>query len=667
MKHFSRRIFSLIAAVCLISSLAVSPVFPDDNTPTVVVTATRHATDISNVSTFTTVIDSHEIQLRGHDNTAEALRDIAGFDISQTGGPGGISAPQIRGLTGKWMLILIDGVRMNDPADANNAVGTILSHLSTADIERIEVVRGPQSPLYGTNAAAGVINIITKKGRGDGNFRFKYEGGSLNSHRVDGSYSVNKNGFGFQATQSYTYTEGNVDLEYYRNNTTSIKGSYSNEILDWTSSVRYTNMERNFGEFVENYSGDAYGYEFADPNQVNNYDYMTIGNTLTHKINDFWSQTASFGVGWRDRQTRDIDDGILGVFPSPYDGFSLDWITFYDKGTPVPVLDNMYSAYAYGYKGTNYDADYRHNLAWSGDNYSDILTAGITYLGQNYEQWGDYGSLEKDLSTISIYAHNQALLSDEALAINTGVRLDDQQETDANFSAMAGISYDIRNLGLLLRANVGSSFRTPSIYEVYEPQYGNLDLEPETALSYEFGLEKYSTDKSCKIGINYFHNRIEDMILWKMVDPATYSYSYINVDEAESKGIEATIAIYPYDNLSVSVNYTYTDSRVFDQSLDVWSRQVQVPYNKLNLNLTYSNARGSISLDSYFVDDSRLRWNKVNRMDSYTKIDITGRLNVNDTLTGIIKLRNILDEDYYETWGQKETGLAAYGGLELNF
>ena len=667
MKYFPVRVSSFIAAAYLVSSFICSSLFAGDDTPTVVVTATRHATEISNVSTHTTVIDSRELELRGHDNAAEALRDIAGFDISQTGGPGGISAPQIRGLTGKWILILIDGVRMNDPADANNAVGTILSHLNTDDIERIEIVRGPQSPLYGSSAAAGVINIITRKGRGDGSFRFGYEGGSLNSQRVSGSYGVNKNGFGFQATQSYTYAEGNVDLEYYRNHTTSIKGSYSNDKLDWTSTVRYTAMQRNFGEFIENYSGDIYGYEFADPNQTNDYGYMTIGNTVTHKINDFWSQTASFGVSWRDRRTTDPDDGVLGTFPAPGDGFTLDWMSFYDKGSPVPVLDNMYAAYSYGYKGINYDADYRQNLAWSGDNYSDILTAGATFLAQDYNQWGDYGALDKSLNTWSVYAHNQVLLADESLAINTGMRLDDQQETDANFSAMAGISNDIRSLGLLWRANVGSSFRAPSIYEVYEPQYGNPALEPETALSYEFGLEKYASDKSWKIGVNYFHNEIDHLIIWSMVDPATYSYKYINADKAESKGVEATIAVYPHENWSISANYTYTDSRVLNEVSDIWSRQVQVPYNKLNLNLTYSNGRGSVSLDSYLVDDSRLRWNKLDSMDSYTKVDITGRLNVNETMTGILKLRNIFDVDYYETWGQKETGAAVYGGLELDF
>ncbi|HLA40856.1 MAG TPA: TonB-dependent receptor plug domain-containing protein, partial [Candidatus Glassbacteria bacterium] len=122
---------------------------------TIVVSASKYETSLRSVSTSATVITHAELLERGWRSVDEALRGIVGFDIAQQSGPGGLSFPQLRGLPGKYLVVMIDGVRVNDPTDPNGGVGTLFSHLTTADIERIEIVRGPQSPLYGSNAATG--------------------------------------------------------------------------------------------------------------------------------------------------------------------------------------------------------------------------------------------------------------------------------------------------------------------------------------------------------------------------------------------------------------------------------------------------------------------------------------------------------------------------------
>ncbi|MEA1996243.1 MAG: TonB-dependent receptor plug domain-containing protein, partial [Gemmatimonadota bacterium] len=181
--------------VCLFPPLLHSRQEAIPRVGTIVVSATKHRTALRNVSTSTTVITREEIIARGHKNVVEALRDVAGFDIKHSGGPGGLSMPQMRGLTGRFIVVMIDGVRVNDPSDANGGAGTIFSHLTTEDIECIEVVRGSLSPLYGSNAAAGVINIITRTGSGAGDFKLSYESGSLNSHRLNFQGGIGKKGF----------------------------------------------------------------------------------------------------------------------------------------------------------------------------------------------------------------------------------------------------------------------------------------------------------------------------------------------------------------------------------------------------------------------------------------------------------------------------------------
>jgi len=642
-----------------------------EETPTILVTATKYETGIRSLSTSATVITAEEIRRKGHRNVVEVLRDQVGFDITQTGGPGGLSYPQLRGLVGKFMVVLIDGVRVNDPADPNGGAGTIFSHLTTEEIERIEVVRGSQSPLYGSNAAAGVINIITRTGHGTGELRASYEAGSLNSQRVNFGYGIEKQGFRFRFDQGITATDGVIDLETYRNYSAGVKLGYrKTRVFDWESLVRFTRMEQNFAEFNENFDGEFGGRFWAvqlpDPGQENVFDYTTVANRFRHSIKDGWQHELNVGLSVRDRRTVDPDNGLLGSMPAPYDGFTLDWATFYNKGQAVPVYDVPWGPANYSYKGTNYDIDYRHTFLLSGENASDILTAGFEYLYQDYEQRGTYGDLAENIYTASIYAHNQTLLLEEALSLNAGVRYDSHRETDASTTGMVGLAYDIRGAGLILRANLGSAFRAPSVFELFSPN-GNLDLDPETSLSYEFGIEKYALEKKFRLGMSYWFSKADDLIAWVMTDPNLWLGHYMNFDRAESKGLEASIEARPHPGWRFGLNYTYTDSRKYDSANGRWSRNVQLPFNKLNLNLTWLFRKNSVSLDGYWVDSSRLRWNGVDRMDSYFKLDLTGRIRLYKHFTGTLRLLNLFDKDYYEAMGYKEAGFGAFAGIELAY
>ena len=663
-----KKFYRLIPTLCFTSlfPLNVLAQVPDE-TPTILVTATKHEARIQSLSTSATVITAEEIQSKGHQNVVEILRDIAGFDVVHTGGPGGLSYPQMRGMTGKFMVVLIDGMRVNDPADPNGGVGTLFSHLTTGDIERIEVVRGSQSPLYGSNAAAGVINIITRSGRGTGELKASYEAGSLKSQRINFGYGIQKKGFKFRFNQGITATDGVIDLEIYRNYTTSVKLGYREaDKFDWETLVRFTRMEQNFAEFNENYDGEFGGAFWAvqlpDPYQENRFEYTTVANRFKHSIKDTWQQELNLGVSVRNRHSSDPDNGLLGTMTAPYDDFN----NFYNKGQAVPVYDTPWGPADYSYQGRNFDIDYRHTFLFSGGNVSDVLSAGLEYLYQDYDQKGyGLGELAESIYTASVYAHNQALFLEDALSLNAGFRYDSHQETDASTTGMVGPAYDIRRAGLILRANVGSAFRAPSVFELFS-RHGNPDLDPETSLSYEFGIEKYTLDKKFRLGLSYWFTKADDLIVWATTSPDKMLGQYMNFDKAESKGIEAVMKLRPYRNWRFGFNYTYTDSRKLDKATHTWSRNVQLPFNKLNLNATWMNRRTSVSLDGYLVDGSRLRWNGVDRMDSYFKLDLTGRFPLNKQFTGTVRLLNLLDEDYFEGMGYREAGIGVYAGLELN-
>ena len=638
---------------------------------TVVVSAAKHETSLRSVSTTATVVTAEQIEQRGYRNVAQILRNELSIDIAQSGGPGGLSYPQVRGLPGKYLVVLIDGIRVNDPSDANGGVGTIFSHLTTGDIERIEVIRGAKSSLYGSNAATGVINIITRKGRGDGELKLSYEGGSLSSHRVDFGYSIEQAGWSLRADQNITGTDGVIDGEEYRNFTTSVKLGYDNGgTFEWETLVRHANTEQKYAELHENYFGPAWTFQIEDPNQQNNFDYTTIGTKVGHAIFDNWRQELNFGFSHRDRKTADPDDGQLGTMPAPYDGYTENYADYFDKGQPVPVFDEAsYGTKAYEFTGTNIDVDYRHTATFSGPSADDILTAGFEYLYRDYDQSGDLGVLSQNVGNVAGYMHNQLLLLENALSINAGLRFDEHQQAGNSTNGSIGAAYDLRRIGLVLRANYGSAFRAPAVYELFASTLytvGNPDLKPEKIKTLEFGFEKYSWEGKFRLLASTWHSNAEDAIVSVSIDPSIFLSSYENADKAVSDGVEMGVIAAPLPNWQFGFNYTYTDSRRF--AVDNTSkRMVQVPYNKFNLNATWLYKGATVSVDGYWVDGSRLRWNLTDKIDSYFRLDLTARTPITKKIDLSLRVRNLLDEDYNESYGMKEAGLCVYGGLTFRY
>ncbi len=663
-----RTIYRRFSLSLLLTLLGFTALGAQTDAGTVVVTAARHETGLRSVSTTATVVTAEQIEQRGYRNVADVLRNELSIDIAQSGGPGGLSYPQVRGLPGKYLVVLIDGVRVNDPSDPNGGPGTIFSHVTTGDIARIEVIRGAKSALYGSNAAMGVINIITRKGEGNGELRLSYEGGSLASNRVDFGYSIAQAGWSLRADQNITDTGGVIGGEEYRNFTTSVKLGYaSGSQFEWETLVRYANTEQNFSELKENYSGPAWTAQLPDPNQRNNINYTTFGTRISHAIFDNWRQELNFGVGRRARETSDPDDGLLGSMAAPYDGFTLNWADYYDKGQLVPVNDGAWGDYSY--TGTNIDVDYRHTATFSGQRADDILTAGFEYLYRDYKQTGSNGDLTTNVGNVAGYVNNQLLLLEDALSIDAGLRLDDHQQAGNSTTGSIGAAYDIKKIGLVLRANYGSAFRAPAVYELFfDNAYGkgNPNLQPENVTSWEFGFEKYSWGGKFKVMASTWHSEIDNAIIY-VTDPATWQGTYTNADQARSNGVEVGISAAPHPNWRFALNYTYTDSRKFIKADNAWSRMVQVPYNKFNINATWLCGGASVSMDGYWVDGTRLRWNLTDKLGSYFKLDLTTRAPVSEHFELSLRVRNLFDKDYNESYGMREAGITAYGGLTFRY
>ena len=232
---------------------------------------------------------------------------------------------------------------------------------------------------------------------------------------------------------------------------------------------------------------------------------------------------------------------------------------------------------------------------------------------------------------------------------------------------MFGASWDWREYGLVLRANAGSAFRSPSIFELFlDAPYGkgNLKLDPESSFTWELGIEKYASAGKLNFSVSTWHTKIEDAIIWQ-TDPLTYTGTYVNADQAVSHGVEVGFGLKPSRYFKSNLNYTYTDSRKKSSGLS--SRNIQVPYNKINLNGTFLFLSCSLSLDGAWVDSSRLRWNGIDLADGYFLLGCSGRFPAGDNVTVTVRAQNLLDQDYVEVIGYREPGVTVFGGIEMRY
>ena len=295
---------------------------------TVVVTATRTNTELRDVGSSITVITAEEIAARQQFEVADLLRDVPGVDVVQSGGIGSTTSVFIRGAASDQTLVLIDGIEMNDPSSPGN--GFDFANLMTDDIERIEILRGPQSTLYGSNAIGGVINIITRKGKGDPRLALSAQGGSYGTYRVGGSVNGATDLINYNLSVSHLETksfsaadqrlQGNKENDAYKNTTVNTGlGITPLDNLDIQWNLRYSNAEKD----LDNCGGAFCDNLFRDSNnqQLNTGLKATLG-----LFDDLWEQTLAATYTYSDRVNRDSDPFAFIPF-SEFEGnrFKINW------------------------------------------------------------------------------------------------------------------------------------------------------------------------------------------------------------------------------------------------------------------------------------------------------------------------------------------------------
>ncbi|MCL2877943.1 MAG: TonB-dependent receptor [Acidobacteria bacterium] len=598
----------------------------EDYTIKVVVTATKGEIPAREVAGSIDVITERQIEQRQQTTVLELLRTIPSLDVVQSGGPGRQTSVFMRGAKPEHTLVIIDGVSMGDPMSTAGAYD--FGYLTTDNIERIEILRGNQSTLYGSAAIGGVINIITKKGKGETNGFLSLEGGSYETFTESGgvngggrwvNYSL---GFSRQDSEGISEIRNGVEKDGYGNTSFSGRlGITPAKTVDLGLIFRRVDAKADMDG-----SSD-------DPNNImQSRQHFLRAQGRFDLFKGFWNMTAGFSLGDTNRYYRN------------------------DVDADHP-LNSDESAYA----GRTYKFDWQNDFRLHQTN---MLTFGLEtekeqgdYEYHSVSAWGPYDDMISDVSTrtTGYYFQDQIRLWN-AWFTTVGFRVEDHSKFGTKSTWNVSSAYVVDKTGTKLKMSFGTGFKAPSLYQLHS-QYGFEELDPEESAGWETGVEQAVVRGVLSAGATYFSNDFDNMIDFDM---ATYRYS--NVARARSKGFEVSLNSRPAEGVVIQGNYTFTETRdlltgqaLLRRAKHKFGVNVNYEFMKnadINLNLRYAGKR----------PDVEGIW-----MDGYATTDLAGSYKLTNQVKLFGRVENLFNCDYEEISGYGTRGISAYGGIRVTF
>lgn len=587
----------------------------------IIISATKTEECQAKIGSSSTVITAGDIEQTGETSVPDILRNIAGISVMQSGPFGGAVYLYLRGSKSGDTLVMIDGIDVSDPVKSDKSFD--LAHLNAENIERIEVVRGPQSTLYGSDAMGGVINIITKKGRGRPKWQAKFEGGSHNTFQeslgLSGAKDKLNYSFSLQRLDSGGISKAADGAE---------KDGYENTTL--STRLGYKVLEDANLDFVFRFADAQYDFDdgafLDDPNKMGWWRNISGKIAFDQNLKPFWDHKLSFSYSATARKYNDEPD-------------------------PAHLTDNTHNWFKSNIRKVEWQNNFRP-ADWS------TLTCGVEY--EEERGYGDGRSTNdrinrKSLDNQGYYIQNQFKFLDN-LFITPGVRIDYYQLFDTEDTYKLSAAYLIPETKTKLKANWGTAFKAPSLYQLYLSNGGNPNLNPNESRSFDFGFSQGLRDNKASFDLTYFHNDFKNMITWDS--------GYKNVDNVETRGLELSCFLKPAEPLTVKANYTYTETQDKDDNKELDKR----PKNQASLNLNWAFLeKGNINFTATYVGH---RWNEssnLNRMKQYVKADLYGSYKPLKDLQIFAKIENLFDKQYQEIRGYSTAGRSLYLGCKKEF
>ncbi|HUZ59962.1 MAG TPA: TonB-dependent receptor [Hanamia sp.] len=615
----------------------------------VVVTATKFPVKQSETGKVVDVITQDQLQKSYGKSLGEILNQQAGLVINGADNTLGTNlSVYLEGATSGNTLILIDGVPLYDPSGITEEFD--LNNFALDNIERIEILKGAQSTLYGSDASAGVINIITKKsGKKPFNLNVDLSAGSYGTYKGAVSISGN-NGKGQTYFVSYNKitswgfssaydSTGKANFDNDGFNQDVFRVNYGFHPFKKTSVSFYGKYNNN--------EADIDAGAFIDDKDYTTHNYNTIaGTSIDYKLND----------------------GIIRL--------QYNYNLFNRNILDDSAYTNIYEIYSNGkYYGTSNYAELYTNLNL---NKNIEFLAGVDYnensTTQSYIVIPDYGYPSLPISADSAKTNQVSAYSSVILKTKSGFHTELGGRWNHHSIYGNNFTYSFNPFFLInnrykIYANISSGYNTPSLYQLYS-QYGNRNLKPETTTSYETGLQ-YSSDKSNARVTGFIRDGRNVILFYE--DPVTYAEYYINGDKQNDYGIETEANVNFTPKFSVSFNYTYVDGQVTTQNSPgkdtSFFNLYKIPKNVLNLSFNY-NVTKKIYLSTHFKTVSKAYEPAYQAapyvLNGYYTWDFYGRYQFNNKWSLFADFKNITNQKYFVTRGYTTKGFNMNGGVQLS-
>lgn len=636
-----------LAAPAVFAQSAQQPILLDD----VVVSGGLTPIAADAYGRANSVVTAEEIERRQLREVSEVLRALPGVAVSRTGAGGGTTEVRIRGSEANHVLVLIDGVEVAAPQNGAFDFGGLLA----ADIERVEVLRGPQSALYGSNATAGVISITTKKGeRGAFRYGATVEGGTNESgdvtaymrggtERIDASFSVaaRRDG-GFDVSQD---PNGRDDEDENITMNLRVNADVA-EDARVGGSFRFTDRESDFDQF-----------NFGAANRAG----------LVTESDDYLQQRE-----------------IFASLHAEFDGFG-GALVHGPRGEFTSVLSDIFAAgaAASSTRGERLGLGYQGTIALDG---APVAASDhtLTLLGEfEHEEFenrdpalvfdpSQLGTQERDLFGLAAEYRGRII---DGLDVQLSVRHDFNDAFEDATTYSAGVSYMVATTGARLHASVGRGVTNPNFFEQFgfipATFIGNPNLTPEENFGWDVGVEQTFLNGRAVIDVTYFNEKLDNEIVTNF-DPVSFVSSPANAaGKSDRQGVEVTGTVEPVDGLTLAASYTYTDA---EDAFGV--REVRRPEHEGSFRVDYvfldgrANIGGDVRfvLDNFDTDFTAASFGAGQvKLDDYAVFGLHGAYRFSENAEAYARIENLTDEDYVEVDGFATRGLTGFAGVRLTF
>jgi vitamin B12 transporter len=639
---------SLLALTAATPALAQSN--PDESTTdangdAIIVTASRSGDGvrIDQLGASVTVIDAAQMEQRQTRILSDVLRDVPGVAVSRLGAIGSQTQVRLRGTEGNHTLVLIDGIEASDPFNGEFDFGTLIA----SPAARVEVLRGQQSSLYGSDAIGGVIHYITLTGAEAPGFSARAEGGSFETVSGDVRLAGVSGDLDYSVSGAYLHTGGSPTARFGTRDIGSDNAGVSGKLI-WTPSdsfkltgvARYSYVDADFNNSEFNSASPLFGFIVDSP--------------------DTYAKTQSF----------------YGLLRAEFTGLDGRWT----NALTGQVVDVTRKSYSFGTRdggseGRRYKGSFESTLRFGTDTIVHRVTGAVDVEREEFRNTTPSPFVfqgRRDTDNIGIVGQYELLVND-VFSLGASVRRDENDRFDDATTWRVQGSYALPT-GTRIRGAYGTGVKNPGYYELYGFSdgvfIGNPDLKPEKSKGWEAGIEQRIGDNLATIGATYFDSKLDGEIFTTFPPPNFVATPANRTTTSKQRGVEVFAQARPIPQIQLDFAYTWLKARE-NGAVEVRRPKHIGSFNatifsndqrfSTTLTLRYNGRQGDVA----FTDPSFAPVSV--SLQEYVLVNLGAAYKLTDNVTVFGRVENLLGEKYEEVFSYRTQGRAAYGGVRVTF